>query len=201
MNYKIHTIQIYIMCSYVYMYYNTRRIPPKMVLGQKPPRQKATGQKPPGKSSPTISPRYKSPKKTKGWIFFLGFVDPSRDRLASTSYFAIISSIILGNFLAEGFCLGGFLSGAFCRGLLTGYPQNDQPYFQILVKLTRLYICVFGHPPTVSLEDMHTFLNCILSNLGIDLPSVATNKFIRKEDIFGIFAIFRLLCTIYLKNF
>ena len=73
-----------------------------MVLHQKPP-----DKKPPDKSSPTISPRYKSPppkkSKNRGWILFLGLVDPSRNLLASTAYFTIISSIILGCLLSGGF--------------------------------------------------------------------------------------------------
>ena len=60
-----------------------------------------------------MSPRYKSPKKTRGWIFLLWLVDPSRNRLTSTAYFAIIASIILGGLLSRGFCPGGVLSGAF----------------------------------------------------------------------------------------
>ena len=68
------------------------------VLGQKPPDKKPPDKSHPDKSPPTISPRYKSPKKPKknrGWIFFLGLVDSSQNRLVSTAYFAIISSILL----------------------------------------------------------------------------------------------------------
>ena len=80
-------------------------------LGQKP-----HDKKPPNKSPPTISPRYKK----IGAGFFLGLVDPSRNRLASTAYFSIISSITLGVLLPGGFCLGGILSGAFNR-----LPENS----------------------------------------------------------------------------
>ena len=37
-------------------------------------------------------------KSIQGLDFFLGLVDPSRNSLASTAYFAIISSIVLGGF-------------------------------------------------------------------------------------------------------
>ena len=47
-------------------------------------------------------------------------MDPSRNRLASTAYFAITSSIILGGLLSGGFCPGDFCPG----GLLTGYQKN-----------------------------------------------------------------------------
>jgi len=42
-------------------------------------------------------------KKKRVWIFFLGLVDTSRNKLASTAYFAIISSKILGGLLSEAF--------------------------------------------------------------------------------------------------
>ena len=32
--------------------------------------------------------------KSRGWIFYLGLVDPSGNRLASTAYFAIVSSLV-----------------------------------------------------------------------------------------------------------
>ena len=78
-------------------------------------RSKAPIQKP-----PYNKPRYKSTKKTRDWIFFLGLVDPSQNRLASTAYFTIISLIILtgllsGSFCPVGFCLGGSFSEAFDR--------------------------------------------------------------------------------------
>ena len=57
----------------------------------------------------------KAQKKT-GLDFFIGLVDPSRNRLASTAYFAIISSIILGGLIVGGFCPGGFCSGGFFSG-------------------------------------------------------------------------------------
>ena len=82
----------------------------------KAPRQKASDKSHPDKNPQTVSPRYKSQKKIGVGIFFLGLVDRSRNRLASTAYFAIISSIILGGLLLEGFC-----PGALCRGLSTGY--------------------------------------------------------------------------------
>ena len=73
------------------------------------------------KAPPTKSPWYKSKKKKPGAGFiFLGLVDPSRNRLVSTAYFVIISTIILGGLLSGGFfpggfCPGGFLDGAFDR--------------------------------------------------------------------------------------
>jgi len=33
------------------------------------------------------------PKSIQGWIFFLGLLDPNRNRLASTAYFTIVSSM------------------------------------------------------------------------------------------------------------
>ena len=53
------------------------------------------GQKPLDKSPPTKSPRYKSQKKKPGVGFFLGLVNPSRSRLASTAYFAKPGFIVL----------------------------------------------------------------------------------------------------------
>ena len=47
------------------------------------------------------------------WDFFLGLVDPSRNRLASTTYFEIISSIILGGLLSDGFFVRGLMVGGF----------------------------------------------------------------------------------------
>ena len=80
----------------------------------KAPRQKTPRQKPPGQKPSDNKPWYKSPKKNQGLdIFFLGLVDPSRNRLVSTAYFPTISSIILGGLLSGGFCPGSFLSGAF----------------------------------------------------------------------------------------
>ena len=54
--------------------------------------------------------------------FLLGLVDHSWNRLASTAYFAIISSIILGGLLSESFCLGGFCPGAFFSGAFDQLP-------------------------------------------------------------------------------
>ena len=99
------------------------------ILGQKPPDKKTPDTSHPDKSPPTISPRYKCHKKNRCWIFVLGLVDPSRNRLASTAYFAIISSIILGGLFSGGFCPRGLCPRAFCRGLLTGYLMYDT-YFQ-----------------------------------------------------------------------
>ena len=81
------------------------------VIGQKPP-----DKRPPDKSLPKISPRYKSPKKPGAGYLFLGLVDPSRNRLASTAYFAIIFSIILRGLLS-----GAFVRVAYCGKFFAGY--------------------------------------------------------------------------------
>ena len=65
-----------------------------MVLGQKPPDKKPpdkshSDKSHPDKIPPTISPQYISPKKSpknRCWIFFLGLMDPSRNRLVSSAY-------------------------------------------------------------------------------------------------------------------
>jgi len=61
-----------------------------------------------GKKPPDKCPPYKSQKKTSGWIFFLGFVDPIRKKLASTAYFAISAPIILGAYCRGGLFVRGF---------------------------------------------------------------------------------------------
>ena len=128
---------------------------PLMVLGQKPPDKKPPDKSLPDKSRPTISLQYKNPNKT-GARFFLGLVDPSRSRLASTAYFAIISSIILWCLLSGGFCPGGLCPGGFLSGLLTGYPagiysdiscQRSIPLLSILLCLVKevsryLFFCI-----------------------------------------------------------
>jgi len=70
----------------------------------------------------------KAQKKTRSWIFFLGLVDPSRNRLALTAYFAII----LG-----GFCPEGFLLGVFDRLYKTcSYVWCTNKYFSIKKHVT-----------------------------------------------------------------
>ena len=53
-------------------------------------------------------------------------MDPSQNRLASTAYFAIVSSFVLGDICTGGLFTGDLLSGGFCpggfcpRGFLSG---------------------------------------------------------------------------------
>ena len=95
-----------------------------MVLVQKPPDKNSSDKSHPDKSPPTNSSQYKNPKNTRGWIF-LGLVDPSRKRLASTAYFAIISTIILGAYCRGAFVRAAFVRGAFYRGLFKIRTHED----------------------------------------------------------------------------
>ena len=52
-------------------------------------------------------------KTSRAWTFFLGLVDPCRNRLASTAYFPIIFSIILGGLLVGWLLSGGLFVGGF----------------------------------------------------------------------------------------
>jgi len=75
----------------------------------------------------------KAQKKNQELDFFLGLVDPSRNRLALTAYFAII----LGGLLSGGFCPGGFLSGVFDRLSKTcSYVWSTNKYFSIKKHVT-----------------------------------------------------------------
>ena len=99
-----------------------------MNLVQKPPDKKPPGESHPDKSPPTISPQYESPEKKKpGAGFFLGLVDPNRNRLASTAYFVLISSIILGSLSSGDFGPGGFFPGGFLSGTFDWLPYTDVP--------------------------------------------------------------------------
>ena len=97
------------------LYSNLGQKPP----GKMPPDKNHPHKNHPDKSPPIISPGIKA-KKNRCWIFFSGLIDPSWNRLASTTYFAIISSKILGGYCREAFVRVAFVQGVFCRQLLTG---------------------------------------------------------------------------------
>ena len=65
-----------------------------------------------------------TPKYIQGLDIFLGLVDPSRNRLASTVYFAIVSSTILGGLLSGDFCPGFF--DLPCHFYLVAIEQQQQ---------------------------------------------------------------------------
>ena len=85
-----------------------------------------------------------------GYIFW-GLVDPKRNRLASTAYFAIISSIILGAYCWGAFFWEDFDQGFFLRGLLTGYLIkihkticNHSFFWKFEINLVRLFGAIFS---------------------------------------------------------
>ena len=105
----------------------------------KAPRQKSLRKKATRTMPPTISLRYKSQKKnSKGWIFFLGLVDPSRNKSALTAYFAII--------LGDQDISVHFRIQIYNCNLHTTIHSFTIPSFHITVREKKSYCCFFLNP-------------------------------------------------------
>ena len=81
------------------------------------------------------------------------------NRLASTAYFTIISSIILKGLLSGSFCPGGFCLGAFCRGF---WPVTEPTWLYPEVHLWNSVL-----DEIKSSLSMPSFKNSIYNRLGM----------------------------------